>query len=110
MNDSPVLFIVRHAHRAATDIGEAWDVVMVCAAFDRRTTVLLSGDAVQLIAGADGVALAAVMATGVEALCVDALAFASHQAPAPAADLAFTLVDQAAIQTLVNAHPVVITL
>lgn len=109
VNDSPVLFIVRHAQRPATDIGEAWDAVMVCAAFDRRTTVLLSGDAAQLIAADAGVALAAVMATGVEALYVDAVAYVDH-APAPVTNLTFTLVDELATRALINAHPIVITL
>ena len=110
MNDAPVLFVARYDARPGTDAIEGWDAVMVCAAFERRTTVLLLDNAVALLSGANGAALATAMEAGVAALCVEAAALVARAMPAPGVELRCQLLDHSAIRALIAAHPVVISI
>ena len=118
MNKEPILFLASHASRPGTDPGEGWDAVMVCAAFDRRTTVLLLDDGVRLLAGVSGEGLVAAMDAGLEAIHVDAEAFAkefratppARQAREPNSALRFTTIDRTAMRALIETHTTVISL
>ena len=106
MNDAPILFMARHPARPGIDPAEVWEAAMVCAAFDRRTTVLLLGEAVELLQGASGVALANALDAGVEAICIEAAQTARVATDCP---IPFQSLDAAALRTLLAAHPIVIS-
>lgn len=130
-HDNPVLFVVCHAARnpdvvdAAT---ERWDPVLVSAAFERRTRVLLLGAAAQVLNSDHDGQLARLLQAGVEAIYIEADCLAEDglaedglaedrvEAALSSIDAThrlspvYQLLSRSEIARLLAEHPVVITL